>query len=51
MDARGMKEQYFLEYNRDNIFKDLIQAETHFRNLKDSANFKEGHANCIVKLI
>jgi len=41
------KVKVFLDYNKDNIFKNLIQSENHFRNLK--TNYDVGFANCIVK--
>lgn len=45
-----MKEKYFLDYNKDNIATDLIQAEVHFRKLKDTGQTdSRGHANCCVK--
>jgi len=40
-------EAYFLEYNKDNIFKGLIQAETHLRHAKPGQQ-DEG-LNCVVK--
>jgi len=44
------KEQYFLEYNKGNIATDLIQAEVHFRKLKNTGDGdSRGHANCCVK--
>ena len=45
-----MKEKYFLDYNKDNIATDLIQAEVHFRKLKETGQTdSRGHANCGVK--
>jgi len=41
------KTRTFLAYNKDNIFKNLIQAEDHFRNVKP--RFDPGWLNCIVK--
>jgi len=41
------KTRTFLAYNKDNIFKNLIQAEDHFRNVKPG--FDPGWLNCIVK--
>jgi hypothetical protein len=47
------KTRYYLEYNKDNIAKNLIQAEVHYRNLKGGYQFTNeevtGFANCIVK--
>ena len=44
------KEAYFLRYNKDEIFKNLIGAEGHLRNAmqKKSEVFK-GFLNCVVK--
>lgn len=44
-----MKEKYFLDYNRDNIFISLIQAEVHLRNISEGSSFSRGHGNCVVK--
>jgi hypothetical protein len=41
------KTREFLEYNKDNIFKNLLQAEHHAKML--DGEVKGGHANCIVK--
>lgn len=43
------KEQYYLEYNKDNIAKNLIQAEEHFRNIDPQAEQVVGFQNCILK--
>ena len=37
-------EQYFLEYNKDNIFKNLIQCEDHLKNLSEP-----GFNQCALK--
>ena len=37
-------EEYFLEYNKDNIFKNLIQAEDHLKNLSEP-----GFNQCALK--
>ena len=39
-----MIEQYFLSYNKENIFKNLIQAEDHLKNLDE-----EGFNQCALK--
>lgn len=47
-----MKEKYYLDYNKDNIFINLIQSEDHFKYLgiyKFADPEVEGFANCIVK--
>jgi len=41
------KEDYFLTFNRDEIFKNLIAVEGHFRNVKPE--FEAGDLSCIVK--
>jgi len=41
------KESVFLQYNKDGIFINLIEAEDHFRNVKPG--FDPGWLNCIVK--
>lgn len=44
------KEAYFLRYNKDEIFKNLIGAEGHLRNAMDkSSEIKKGFLNCVVK--
>jgi len=42
------KEAYYLTFNRDEIFKNLIASEGHFRNLV-TAKDDVGFLNCIVK--
>ena len=41
------KTREFLSYNKDNIFKNLLQAEHHAKML--DGEVRGGHANCIVK--
>ena len=41
-------EETFLDYNIDNIFINLIQAETHLKNL-DESEYKEGYLSCLNK--
>ena len=41
------KTKEFLSYNKDNIFKNLLQAEHHAKML--DGEVRGGHANCIVK--
>lgn len=41
------KEAYYLEWNKDNIFTDLIQSEVHLRNA--TPQDAEGFLNCVVK--
>jgi hypothetical protein len=43
-----LKEQYFLNYNIENIATDLIQSEVHLRRLGEGP-IQGGHANCVVK--
>lgn len=43
-----MREKEFLEFNIDNIFVNLYQAEDHLRRLEDTNN-DEGHASCVFK--
>jgi len=43
------KEKYYLVFNKDEIFKDLISAEGHFRNFTDLKEDKVGFLNCVVK--
>jgi hypothetical protein len=48
------KEAGFLEYNKDEIFKNLIAAEGHFRNISEAKTGPElaevqGFMNCAVK--
>jgi len=41
------KEDYFLSFNRDEIFKGIVAVEGHFRNVKPG--FEAGDLACIVK--
>ena len=43
------KEGYYLNFNRDQIFINLIAAEGHFRNFKSTKEDTVGYLNCIVK--
>jgi hypothetical protein len=43
-----LKEQYFLEYNKENIASNLIQSEAHLRRI-EKGPIQGGHANCVVK--
>ncbi len=43
------KESYYLNFNKDEIFKNLIASEGHFRNFNDLKQDKAGFLNCIVK--
>lgn len=43
------KESYYLNFNRDEIFKNLIASEGHFRNFTSLKKDKTGFLNCIVK--
>jgi len=45
------KEGYYLKFNKDEIFKNLIAAEGHFRNIADKGEeaMAAGYANCVVK--
>lgn len=43
------KEKYYLEFNKDEVFKSLIASEGHFRNLKTVGKDSAGFLNCIVK--
>ena len=45
----GAKENYYLDFNKDEVFKSLIACEGHFRNLKSVARDSAGFLNCIVK--
>lgn len=42
-------ESKFLDYNRDNIFISLVQAEGHFRNLESGAAGRGEFMSCISK--
>ena len=43
------KESYYLNFNRDEIFKNLIASEGHFRNFNSLKEDSTGFLNCIVK--
>lgn len=43
------KEGYYLNFNRDEIFKNLIASEGHFRNFTNIKEDSSGFLNCIVK--
>jgi len=43
------KESYYLIFNKDEIFKNLIASEGHFRNFKSLKEDEKGFLNCIVK--
>ena len=43
------KERYYLNFNKDEIFKALIASEGHFRNFTELKEDKKGFLNCIVK--
>jgi len=43
------KERYYLSFNKDEIFKNLIASEGHFRNFTELKEDKAGFLNCIVK--
>ena len=43
------KESYYLVFNKDEIFKNLIASEGHFRNFKSLKEDTAGYLNCIVK--
>lgn len=45
------KEDYYLRFNKDEIFKNLIASEGHFRNVveKKEEATEAGFMNCIVK--
>jgi len=45
----GSKETYYLSFNRDEIFKNLIASEGHFRNFNSQKEDSVGFLNCIVK--
>lgn len=42
------KEEYFLRYNNDEIFKGILAIEGHFRNVKGKP-LQKGELGCIVK--
>ncbi len=41
------KEQYFLDYNDENLMKNSLAIEDHLRNLDN--NYGKGHASCVTK--
>lgn len=43
------KEKYYLEFNKDEFFKNVIATEGHFRNVKKKGIDKKGFINCCVK--
>lgn len=43
------KEKYYLKFNKDEIFKNLISAEEHFRNIELTGVDREGYLQCNVK--
>jgi len=43
------KEGYYLNFNRDQVFINLIASEGHFRNFKSLKEDSTGFLNCIVK--
>ncbi|TET87373.1 MAG: hypothetical protein E3J34_02160 [Dehalococcoidia bacterium] len=43
------KERYYLNFNRDQIFINLIATEGHFRNFTNLKEDERGFLNCIVK--
>ena len=43
------REGYYLNFNKDEIFKNLIAAEGHFRYFRDLKQDTSGFLNCIVK--
>ncbi len=43
------KESYYLLFNKDETFKNLIATEGHFRNVKALGVDTEGFLNCAVK--
>jgi len=43
------KETYFLNYNKDNIFANLLQAEDHLRHLQSADNLTPGFQACVLK--
>lgn len=43
------KEPYYLEFNKDEIFKNLIATEGHFRNVEETNIDDAGFMNCAVK--
>ena len=49
MAKAGSKEAYYLSFNRDEIFKNLIAGEGHFRNFNSQKEDSVGFLNCVVK--
>jgi hypothetical protein len=43
------KEEYYLKFNKDEVFKNLIATEGHFRNVEETGVDREGFLNCAVK--
>jgi hypothetical protein len=43
------KEKYFLSFNKEEIFKNLLAIEGHFRNIAESSHSDQGFLSCIVK--
>jgi len=43
------KEVYYLQYNKDELFKNLLACEGHFRNIEVNGIDTEGSLNCAVK--
>ena len=43
------KEKYYLRFNKAEIFKNLISAEEHFRNIELTGIDREGYLQCNVK--
>ena len=43
------KEKYYLRFNKEEIFKNLIATEEHFRNVEEAGIDTEGFLNCNVK--
>ena len=43
------KEKYYLKFNKAEIFKNLIAAEEHFRNIELTGIDREGFLQCNVK--
>ena len=43
------KEKYYLKFNKAEIFKNLIAAEEHFRNIELTGIDREGYLQCNVK--
>jgi hypothetical protein len=43
------KEAYYLKFNKDEFFKNVIATEGHFRNVEESGIDRKGFLNCCVK--